>query len=132
MAGEAALTDLFTNGRLEFGIARGAFQYEFDRMAAGLPQEQGGEHMREMLPAVKALWQGDDAHEGKFWNFPAATSVPKPIQKPALRADTKTVTNEQHSYHQLWVNRRASDIAIKRGKVHMGIPLHRDRESVSS
>ena len=38
--------------------------------------------MFEMLPAVKALWQGDYAHEGEFWSFPAATSVPKPLQKP--------------------------------------------------
>ncbi|TIU81517.1 MAG: LLM class flavin-dependent oxidoreductase, partial [Mesorhizobium sp.] len=36
LAGEAALCDHLTNGRLEFGIARGAYQYEFDRMAPGV------------------------------------------------------------------------------------------------
>ena len=40
LAGEAALCDLLSGGRLEFGISRGAFQYEFDRMAGGIPQRQ--------------------------------------------------------------------------------------------
>lgn len=81
-AGEAAMTDILTGGRLELGIARGAFQYEFDRMAGGIPQEAGGEHLREMLPAIKALWAGDYAHDGKIWQFPTSTSVPKPLQQP--------------------------------------------------
>src|SRR5215468_9103633 len=78
VAGEAALADLFSDGRLEFGISRGAFQYEFDRMAGGIPQQQGGAYMQEMLPVVRALWRGDHAHDGALWRFPAATSVPKP------------------------------------------------------
>ena len=81
-AGEAAMTDVLTGGRLELGIARGAFQFEFDRMAGGIPQEQGGEHLREMLPVLKKLWAGDYAHNGKIWQFPTSTSVPKPLQKP--------------------------------------------------
>jgi len=35
VAGEAALCDVLSNGRLEFGIGRGAYQFEFDRMAGG-------------------------------------------------------------------------------------------------
>lgn len=81
-AGEAAMTDILTGGRLELGIARGAFQYEFDRMANGIPQEQGGQHLREMVPALKALWTGDYEHNGEIWQFPTATSVPKPLQQP--------------------------------------------------
>lgn len=81
LAGEAALCDHLTGGRLEFGIARGAYQYEFDRMAGGMPQEQGGAYMQELLPAVQKLWAGDYAHEGKYYNFPLATSVPKPRQQ---------------------------------------------------
>src|SRR5690606_14556416 len=41
LAGEIALADLLMEGRLEVGIARGAYQYEFDRMAGGLPEKQG-------------------------------------------------------------------------------------------
>ncbi|MGB1249672.1 MAG: LLM class flavin-dependent oxidoreductase [Candidatus Promineifilaceae bacterium] len=80
LAGEAALLDLFSGGRLEFGIGSGAYQREFDRMRSGLSQKDGWRYMHEMLPAVRALWQGDYEHKGEFWNFPTATSVPKPLQ----------------------------------------------------
>ena len=35
LAGEAAMFDLLSNGRLEFGIGKGAYQREFDRMKNG-------------------------------------------------------------------------------------------------
>src|SRR5690606_35423977 len=82
LAGEAALTDILCDGRLEFGIARGAFQYEFDRMAGGIQQQEGVAYLKEIVPVVKALWAGDYAHDGQYWSFPRSTSVPKPLQKP--------------------------------------------------
>lgn len=80
LAGEAAFLDLISNGRLEFGIGSGAYQREFDRMQPGLKQSDAWQHMQEMLPAVRALWQGDYAHDGEFWKFPSSTSCPKPLQ----------------------------------------------------
>ncbi|MGR3312225.1 MAG: LLM class flavin-dependent oxidoreductase [Roseovarius indicus] len=80
LAGEAAFLDLISNGRLEFGIGSGAYQREFDRMQPGLKQSDAWQHMQEMLPAIRALWQGDYAHDGQFWKFPASTSCPKPLQ----------------------------------------------------
>jgi len=82
LAGEAAMCDHLIDGRLEFGIARGAYQYEFDRMAGGMPQQEGVAYMKELVPAVKELWKGDYAHDGHYWRFPLATSVPKPLQQP--------------------------------------------------
>ena len=82
LAGEAAMTDLISNGRLEFGIGSGAYQREFDRMFPGLKQTDAWKFMQESLPAVKALWKGDYEHNGEFWSFPTSTSVPKPIQSP--------------------------------------------------
>ena len=82
LAGEAAMADLISGGRLEFGIGSGAYQREFDRMHPGLKQSDSWRYMHEMLPAVKALWQGDYEHNGEFWSFPLSTSVPKPLQQP--------------------------------------------------
>ena len=82
VAGEAALVDLYSDGRLELGLGRGAFQYEFDRMAGGMDQREGGRHLREMLPVLRGLWRGDFEHHGEIWRFPHATSVPKPLQQP--------------------------------------------------
>ncbi len=76
------MTDLLSGGRLEFGIGSGAYQREFDRMHPGLKQSDAYRYMHEMLPALKALWAGDYEHNGEFWSFPTATSVPKPLQQP--------------------------------------------------
>src|SRR5205823_14461950 len=56
VAGEAALVDLYSDGRLELGLGRGAFQYEFDRMGGGIDQREGGRYLREMLPVLHGLW----------------------------------------------------------------------------
>ena len=82
VAAEAALTDLYSNGRLELGLGRGAFQFEFDRMAGGLSQQEGGKYLQEMVPVVRELWAGDYAYDGTLWKFPLSTSVPKPVQDP--------------------------------------------------
>lgn len=83
VAGECALLDVISNGRMEVGLARGAYQFEFDRMAGGIPASSGGTHLRELVPAVQELWRGDYAHDGEIWQFPTSTSVPKPVQQPA-------------------------------------------------
>ena len=113
LAGEAAFTDLISGGRLEFGIGSGAYQREFDRMHAGLKQSDGWRYMNEMLPAVKALWAGDYAHDGEFWTFPTSTSVPKPLQTP---------------HPPIWVAARAPitfDYAVKQNCNIMSWPLTR-------
>lgn len=81
LAGEAALFDLYSGGRLEFGIGSGAYQREFDRMAPGVKQSDGYLYMQELLPAVLKLWEGDYEHHGKYWSFPKSTSAPKPLQR---------------------------------------------------
>ncbi|MBS9716918.1 LLM class flavin-dependent oxidoreductase [Pseudohalocynthiibacter aestuariivivens] len=118
LAGEAAMTDLISGGRLEFGIGSGAYQREFDRMHPGLKQSDAWRYMHEMLPAVLALWQGDYAHDGEFWSFPKATSVPKPLQQP---------------HPPIWVAARAPitfDYAVKHGYNIMSWPLTRPMSEV--
>lgn len=82
LAGEAAMTDIISGGRLDVGIARGAYSFEYERLQPGLDPWGAGQRMRELIPAVKRLWEGDYAHDGEFWKFPATTSAPKPIQRP--------------------------------------------------
>ncbi len=82
LAGEAAMTDVASNGRLDLGIARGAYVFEYERLFPGLDAWGAGQRMRELVPAVKKLWEGDYTHEGEFWRFPKTTASPKPIQDP--------------------------------------------------
>jgi len=81
LAGEAAMTDIITDGRLELGIARGAYTFEYERLMPGLEAWEAGQRMRELVPAVKALWAGDYAHEGEFYRFPKTTAAPLPQQE---------------------------------------------------
>lgn len=82
LAGEAAMTDIITGGRLELGIARGAYSFEYERLMPGLDAWNAGQRMRELVPAVKGLWNGDYSHDGEFWKFPSTTCVPGPLQSP--------------------------------------------------
>lgn len=80
LAGEAAMTDIITDGRLDLGIARGAYSFEYERLMPGMDAWEAGQRMRELVPAVQQLWQGDYAHEGQFHQFPKTTSSPLPLQ----------------------------------------------------
>ncbi len=82
LAGEIAMTDIICDGRLDVGIARGAYTFEYERMSPGLDAWEAGQKMREMIPALRALWDGDYTHNGEFWQFPKTTSSPKPVQQP--------------------------------------------------
>lgn len=82
LAGEAAMTDVICDGRLDIGIARGAYSYEYERMMPGMDAMEAGLRMRETVPAIKKLWEGDYAHDGDYYKFPATTSSPKPLQQP--------------------------------------------------
>lgn len=117
-AGECALLDVISNGRMEVGLARGAYQFEFDRMAGGLSATDGGKHLRELVPAVRALWQGDYAHDGEIWQFPTSTSVPKPVQQPTP---------------PMWIAARdpaSHDFAVEQGCNVMVTPLMKGDEEV--
>ena len=80
LAGEAAAADLMTGGRLEIGVARGAYSYEYERLSPGLDAWEAGQRMRETTPLLRQLWEGDCAHDGVFFQFPSTTASPKPVQ----------------------------------------------------
>lgn len=81
LAGEAAMTDIITEGRLELGIARGAYSFEYERLMPGMDAWEAGQRMRELVPAVQNLWKGDYEHSGEFHQFPKTTSAPMPLQQ---------------------------------------------------
>ncbi len=80
LAGETAMTDVITGGRLELGIARGAYSFEYERLHPGLTPMEAGLRMRELVPAVQKLFQGDYEHQGEYWQFPKTSAVPQPVQ----------------------------------------------------
>lgn len=119
LAGEAAMTDIISNGRLDIGIARGAYNFEYQRLAGGMDAMTAGSHLREMVPTLKKLWAGDCEVDGKHWKFPATTSSPKPIQQP---------------HPPIWVAARdpmSHDFAVMNGCHVQVTPLHQGDDEVS-
>ncbi|MBS0969293.1 LLM class flavin-dependent oxidoreductase [Chimaeribacter arupi] len=118
LAGEAAMTDLITGGRLELGIARGAYSFEYERLMPGLTAWEAGQRMRELIPAVQKLWQGDYAHQGEFWSFPSTTSAPQPAKDAAP---------------PIWVAARdpnSHEFAVKNNCNVQVTPLHQGEEEI--
>ncbi|MDL4915165.1 MAG: LLM class flavin-dependent oxidoreductase [Enterobacterales bacterium endosymbiont of Blomia tropicalis] len=118
LAGEAAMTDIISHGRLELGIARGAYSYEYERMMPGLTAWDAGQRMRELVPAMQKLWEGDYAHNGEFWQFPLSTSSPKPQQQP---------------HPPVWIAARdpnSHEFAVKNGCNVQVTPLHQGDEEI--
>ncbi|MGK0715803.1 LLM class flavin-dependent oxidoreductase [Leucobacter sp. W1153] len=117
-AGEIALLDVISGGRAELGVARGAYQFEFDRLAGGMPATDGGKAMNEIVQTVNHLWSGDYAFEGEVFQFPTSTSVPKPVQKNP----------------PVWVAARSQeshDFAVAHGCNVMVTPLMKGDEEVA-
>jgi flavin-dependent trigonelline monooxygenase, oxygenase component len=81
LAGEIGMADHLTDGRLEVGIGRGAFEYEFDRF--GVNETIAAARLREGMDVVHGLLtQEDFSYAGTTASFGPATAVPKPIQQP--------------------------------------------------
>ena len=120
LAEEAAMTDIISGGRLELGIARGAYSFEYDRLAGGIDPFSAGNALREIVPAIKALWRGDYTGEGEHWSFPKTTSSPKPQQTP--NPPIWIAARDQNSH----------DFAVKEGCNVQVTPLWLGDEEVSS
>jgi len=82
LAGEVAVTDILTDGRLEIGVGRGAFAYEFSRFGVTLPESR--ERFDESLEVLEALLTREEVSwDGRYYRFPPLTVMPRPLQRPA-------------------------------------------------
>jgi alkanesulfonate monooxygenase SsuD/methylene tetrahydromethanopterin reductase-like flavin-dependent oxidoreductase (luciferase family) len=76
-----AAVDLLSGGRLNFGIGRGIYSYDFG--IAGVPSAESRSRFEESWQVIRRLWTEDGVkHHGKHWSFPAHNLGPKPLQKP--------------------------------------------------
>lgn len=81
LAGEIAMLDAISGGRLDVGIARAFLPHEFRRF--GISPDESHERFREGLEQIELLLTRERAtHHGKFHAFEDVTSLPRPTQKP--------------------------------------------------
>ena len=83
-AGEVAMADILTDGRLILGVGRGAFGYETARL--GVPLEETRERFDESLNVLIALLSEEEVSwSGKYYNFDPLTIMPRPLTRPRPR-----------------------------------------------
>jgi alkanesulfonate monooxygenase SsuD/methylene tetrahydromethanopterin reductase-like flavin-dependent oxidoreductase (luciferase family) len=81
LAGEIAMLDAISGGRLDVGFARAFLPHEFRRF--GISPDESHARFREGLEQVELLLTRENAtHRGRFHSFEDVTSLPRPTQKP--------------------------------------------------
>jgi alkanesulfonate monooxygenase SsuD/methylene tetrahydromethanopterin reductase-like flavin-dependent oxidoreductase (luciferase family) len=81
VAERAAVLDILSNGRLEFGTGRGTSEAELGGF--NIDPEISRDMWEEALGMLPKMWtQESFEHDGRFWNIPPRNVIPKPVQKP--------------------------------------------------
>jgi alkanesulfonate monooxygenase SsuD/methylene tetrahydromethanopterin reductase-like flavin-dependent oxidoreductase (luciferase family) len=81
LAGQIAQADCLTNGRIQVGVGRGAYQYEFDRLQ--IPMADSRERFSDSLDLLVKLLSGHDVSwDSRFYKLPPTTITPRPVQTP--------------------------------------------------
>ncbi|MGF7160771.1 alkanesulfonate monooxygenase SsuD/methylene tetrahydromethanopterin reductase-like flavin-dependent oxidoreductase (luciferase family) [Rhodoligotrophos appendicifer] len=82
-AGEIALTDQLLNGRLQLGLGRGAYDYEFRRL--GITWDVAEAKFLECVDVLEKVWASPDrgiAYDGQFFKFDKTYVWPRPAARP--------------------------------------------------
>ena len=78
---EIATLDQLSGGRFILGVGAGWLREESEILGADFPHRWT--QTKEAILAMKELWTKDEAeYHGKYYDFPAVRSFPKPAQKP--------------------------------------------------
>src|SRR6202158_5843018 len=81
LAGEIAMLDALSHGRLDVGFARAFLPHEFRRF--GRSPDESVARFREGMEQVDLLLRHEGVtHRGRFHTFEDVTSLPRPTQKP--------------------------------------------------
>jgi len=84
LAKEIATLDLFSGGRVEFGLGAGWMTSDYEQ--SGLEEDAAGtriSRMAESLTVMKSLWSaGEATFSGRHYRVAGAVGAPTPIQRP--------------------------------------------------
>ena len=80
IAEEAAIADLLSDGRLEFGVGRGIARHY---ASYGIPPEESRGRFDEALDFILKAWTNETfSFEGKYFQARNLSLVPRPLQSP--------------------------------------------------
>ena len=123
LAESAALCDVLSDGRLEFGIGRGYQWGEFNGF--GLSLDERVARFDESIDVILRSWAATEpfTHEGRYWHFRSAQPQPQPLQKPHPPIWMATVSDD------------GFDLCVENGwgvMLPQGVPLETVGKWVSS
>ena len=94
-AESAAVLDLLSNGRVDFGTGRSVSRIEMEGF--GINPSETRPMWREGLEHIIGCWTNDEYEfEGKYWSMPRRRVVPKPLQDPHPPVFGATGTDDGH------------------------------------
>jgi alkanesulfonate monooxygenase SsuD/methylene tetrahydromethanopterin reductase-like flavin-dependent oxidoreductase (luciferase family) len=81
VAEEIATLDVLSNGRVEFGVGRGALPAHFTGF--GVSQSESRDRFLEGLEIILTAWANERvSYRGRFFQIDNLPVVPKPVQRP--------------------------------------------------
>lgn len=81
LAGELAMLDCISHGRLDVGFARAFLPEEFDAFQRSM--EESRARYEHGIEAIVKLWTTDNVvHEDPFYRFGPVSMMPRPVQQP--------------------------------------------------
>jgi alkanesulfonate monooxygenase SsuD/methylene tetrahydromethanopterin reductase-like flavin-dependent oxidoreductase (luciferase family) len=95
VAEQAAMVDILSNGRLEFGTGRSATRTELEGF--GIDPNATREMQEEALDVIVKAWTEEEMeYDGKYWKMPRRRVCPKPDQQPHPPIWQATTSPEGH------------------------------------
>jgi alkanesulfonate monooxygenase SsuD/methylene tetrahydromethanopterin reductase-like flavin-dependent oxidoreductase (luciferase family) len=80
-AEDFAMADVLSGGRLDFGVGRGLYKYDYD--VSNVPMAESRERFDENLAIIRALWtQPQVTYHGRWTRLEDHTLGPRPVQQP--------------------------------------------------
>ncbi len=109
VAGELAMLDNISNGRLDVGFGRAFIPEEFD--AFGIDMDESRERFEEGVHVIKRLWTEDRVtHDGRFFHLKNIHLTPRPVQQPhppiwvaAILSEESFAAAGRQGYHLMLV-----------------------------
>ena len=81
IAEDYAMADVLSRGRLDFGVGRGLYKYDYD--VANVAMSESRERFDENLAIIRALWTEEQvSYRGRWTTLEGHSLGPRPVQRP--------------------------------------------------
>lgn len=122
VAEDFALVDVLSGGRLDLGVGRGLFAFEYDGM--GVSQDESRQRLEEGVEVILQAWQHERlTFSGQFTTATDLTVLPRPIQTPHPPLYVAAVSPESYD----WAARKGYSIL----QVPYAVPIELTKERIA-